>query len=387
MCQMNDNDKWLVVVQKAEPVLNYFSNMIDKWIKDLGLPGEIEADRRKSFKNEKEAKKEIKKWPGSKMKDLSRDIMNTEKKIHDLENSMLQGSPSSSIWAEIIRSRNDLWNLYRIEESIWHQNSRAKWVQHGDKNSKYFHLCASARKRTNSIRCLEINGENTTDPAKIKCHVRDFFKEAFGEKHSLPVEDLNLNFARLSDMQNSLLEKEFSEEEVWEAINSADSNKAPGPDGLNMGFFKKFWANLKESVMEFFSDFFEGKSWDHGINHAFITLIPKKQNPTSLDDFRPISMVGGLYKILSKVLARRLKLCMNSLIGPSQFAFSPGRQILDCVFIANEGIDHWRKKGLQGVVFKVDFRKAYDSVDWSILVQIMDKMGFGDRWKLWIYVA
>ncbi|GMI95296.1 hypothetical protein HRI_003198900 [Hibiscus trionum] len=70
-----------------------------------------------------------------------------------------------------------------------------------------------------------------------------------------------------------------------------------------------------------------------------------------------------------------MKFCMNSIIGASQFVFTPGRQILDCIFIANEGIDHWRKKGLQGVVFKVDFRKAYDLVEWPILIKVMEKWG------------
>ncbi|KAE8709200.1 hypothetical protein F3Y22_tig00110332pilonHSYRG01083 [Hibiscus syriacus] len=115
------------------------------------------------------------------------------------------------------------------------------------------------------------------------------------------------------------------------------------------------------------------------------SLIPKRDNPEGLEDFRPISLVGGFYKILSKVLARRLSLCINEVISPSQFAFIPGRHILDCSFIANEGIDCWRKKGLKGVVFKVDFKRAFDIVDWRILLKIMSKMGFGARWSSWMY--
>ncbi|KAE8689350.1 Pescadillo-like protein [Hibiscus syriacus] len=137
---------------------------------------------------------------------------------------------------------------------------------------------------------------------------------------------------------------------------------------------------IKSSV-----EFYEGKDWDNDTNHSFLSLIPKKANPEGLEDFRPISLVGGFYKILSKVLARRLSLCISEVISPSQFAFIPGRHILDCSFIANEGIECWRKKGLKRVVFKVDFKRAYDSVDWRILVKIMSKMGFGDRWSSWMY--
>ncbi|XP_039058529.1 uncharacterized protein LOC120202126 [Hibiscus syriacus] len=164
----------------------------------------------------------------------------------------------------------------------------------------------------------------------------------------------------------------FSEGEVLEAIDSSDSNKASSPDGLNMGFFKKFWPVLKGDIHKFFEDFYEGKKFGKGVNHSFITLIPKKQNPVAIEDYRPISLVGGLYKILSKVLSRRLRLCMGGLIGQSQFAFILGRQICDCSLIANEAIDFWRRKRREGLVFKVDFKRAYDTVDWDFLIQIME---------------
>ncbi|KAL4311451.1 hypothetical protein GQ457_01G029990 [Hibiscus cannabinus] len=82
-----------------------------------------------------------------------------------------------------------------------------------------------------------------------------------------------------------------------------------------------------------------------------------------MGDYRPISLVGSIYKLLSKVLANRLKSMSEDLIGETQFAFCPGKQILDCSLISNELIDYTRKRGLQGIVFKADFRKAYDTVD------------------------
>ncbi|GMJ04909.1 hypothetical protein HRI_004160100 [Hibiscus trionum] len=124
-----------------------------------------------------------------------------------------------------------------------------------------------------------------------------------------------------------------------------ESSKAPGPDGYSMGIFKKFWSVLKEDMMKFFDNFFKERGWEDGVNHSFITLIPKKLGVESLDDFRPISLVGGIYKILSKVLARRLKWSMDSVVSKSQFAFIQGRSILDCSLIANEGIDYISKMG------------------------------------------
>ncbi|KAE8689425.1 hypothetical protein F3Y22_tig00110937pilonHSYRG00001 [Hibiscus syriacus] len=285
-------------------------------------------------------------------------IGDLELKINNLEFKAQAGDLCQQDWGHLLQFRSDLWRLYRIEESIW--------------------------SRRNEITSLKINGSEVVDPQSIKLHIAAFFKESYSSMSTLGVEDLSLEFAMLSEFQSLKLEEQFTEQEIWQAIASSDSSKAPGPDGFTMGFFKKCWSGLKEHVLKFFQDFFRGRKWEHGVNHAFITLIPKKTNPESVEDFRPISLVGSLYKILSKVLSKRLSGCVGDIISQSQFAFIPGRQLLDCAFIANEGIDFWRKQGLQGVVFKVDFRRAYDTVEWPILFRAMKEMGFGNRWSSWI---
>ena len=99
------------------------------------------------------------------------------------------------------------------------------------------------------------------------------------------------------------------------------------------------------------------------MNALFIALIPKRSSAFGLNDYRQISLVGGIYKILAKVLANRLRDVLDEVIGPNQFSFIKGRQILDCSLVANEVIDEIKKKRSGGLIFKVDFEKAYDSVD------------------------
>ena len=123
------------------------------------------------------------------------------------------------------------------------------------------------------------------------------------------------------------------------------------------------------------------------MNAFFIALIPKCSSASGLNQYRPISLVGCIYKILAKVLANRLQAVLNELIGPNQFSFIKGRKILNCSLVANEVIDEIKKKEIGGLIFKVDFEKAYNSVDWSFLDAIMAKMGFGMRWRKWINVC
>ncbi|OMO98831.1 reverse transcriptase [Corchorus capsularis] len=180
------------------------------------------------------------------------------------------------------------------------------------------------------------------------------------------------------------LESSVSSEELYEAICACDGNKAPGPDGFNLCFIKSHWELLKDSMLEFISDFCNGKRFNANVNNSFITLIPKCDGASRLDQFRPINLVGCLYKILAKVLSRRLKTVLSGIVGETQFSFIQGRQILDCSLIANEAVEAMKKNKQGGICFEVDFEKAYDSVDWDFLDFIMRKMGFGDKWISWI---
>jgi len=107
-------------------------------------------------------------------------------------------------------------------------------------------------------------------------------------------------------------------------------------------------------------------------------------SPQRVADFRPISLVSSVYKILSKVLANRLRMVIGNVVSDSQSAFIKGRQILDGILIANELVDDAKVKKKDLLMFKVDFEKAYDSVDWSYIDEVMSKMNFPCVWRSWI---
>lgn len=115
------------------------------------------------------------------------------------------------------------------------------------------------------------------------------------------------------------------------------------------------------------------------LNNTFLALIPKKLAPESLNDYRPISLVGSMYKVLAKVLANRMKKVMCSVIGEIQTDFVENRQIIDSFVKANEIIHKWKYDQNGGLMVKLDFEKAYDSIDFSFLDNCKEQMGFGIR--------
>ncbi|GJZ54428.1 RNA-directed DNA polymerase, eukaryota [Tanacetum coccineum] len=135
-----------------------------------------------------------------------------------------------------------------------------------------------------------------------------------------------------------------------------------------------------EAVMYFFSCGDVPK----GSHSSFIALIPKVPGANMVKDFRPISLIGCIHKIIGKIMANRLVGVLGDIVSEEQSAFIANRQILDGPFILNE-VMHWCKaKKKQALIFKVDFEKAYDSVRWDFLDEVLDKFGFGNKWRRWV---
>jgi hypothetical protein len=278
----------------------------------------------------------------------------------------------------------DLHSLSRLNTSICWQQSRLTWLREGDANSKYFHSAIASRKRRNNLVSIYVNGVMVEGVQPVRQAVFSHFASHFQSLNIQRPKIDDLQFKRLSYADGGSLTKPFSIEEVKAAVWDCDSFKSPGPDGINFGFIKDFWGDLKEDVMRFVREFHRNGKLTKGINSTFIALIPKVECPQTLNDYRPISLVGSLYKILAKLLANRLRQVIGTVISDTQSAFVKNRQILDGILIANEVVDEARKTKKELLLFKVDFEKAYDSVDWGYLDSVMGKMGFPTLWRKWM---
>jgi hypothetical protein len=162
------------------------------------------------------------------------------------------------------------------------------------------------------------------------------------------------------------------------------SDKAPGPDGFNGLFLKVCWDIIAPDFYKLCSDFWEGKITLECLNNSFITLFPKKLSPETVNDYRPISLLNCVLKVLTKILAERLQKWILKIVHRNQYGFIKGRNIQDCLAWSFEYLHQCKASGREIVIIKLDFAKAFDTIEHSTILQILKHMGFDDRWINWI---
>ena len=203
---------------------------------------------------------------------------------------------------------------------------------------KFFHAKATQRRNKNHIRGIQnADGqwvENLEEVVGVaSAYFDNLFQVGVGDQME---ECLNAVQSKITDEMHEVLSSEYTAKEVKVALFQMGPTKASGPDGINALFYQKFWHVVGDTLVLAMLDFLNNGNMLPKINHTNIVLIPKNRNPVKISDFRPISLCNVIYKIISKVLANRLKQVLPQIISPTQNAFVLGRLIIDNVLVAFE---------------------------------------------------
>lgn len=187
-----------------------------------------------------------------------------------------------------------------------------------------------------------------------------------------------------------MLCEEFDPKEFQIAVFQMHKNKSHGPDGFNLGFYKKFWNVVGPDIVSLYLMQLEECHFPANLNDMIVVLTPKCDNPKTMKDLRPISLCNVVYKLISKVMYNRLKRVLPGIIDESQSAFVSGSLIQDNVLITFETIHAMRNKRFgkwRDMALKINISKAYDRVYQRFLNEVLRKMGFSERWVSWMNIC
>lgn len=212
-----------------------------------------------------------------------------------------------------------------------------------------------------------------------------YFKKLLSsEDVGIDLEEWNEIPPMLSEEQNASLMLLVTKEEVRRAVFDINPSKCPGLDGMSGHFFQQFWETSGDDITTMVQKFFATGMWEEGLNDTNICMILKSLTSKSMSDYRPISLCNIAYKIVSKLMAKRLKKVLPTIISETQAAFVEGRLISDNIMVAHEllhALSSDNKCASEYIAIKTDISKAYDRVEWTFLDRAMHAIGFSAPWR------
>ncbi|XP_019162216.1 PREDICTED: uncharacterized protein LOC109158777 [Ipomoea nil] len=300
------------------------------------------------------------------------------------EQGRIRGRRDPASLAQFQLLNNQISQLEAQEDVFWRQRAKQHWLRGADANTKYYHRYASARKKKNSVSKLLNENGVWVEGQDMNNVVINYFNTIFATSNPVCEDSLFDEFGpRVTTDQNEALLCPYDVAEVKTALFAMYPDKAPGPDGMNPGFYQRFWDIVGEDVSAFAVNCLNSGEIPGDLNATNIVFIPKKNDPTTVADLRPIALSNVLYRIMAKMIANRLKPMLGDLISESQSAFIPGRLITDNILVAAE-VGHFLNRKQCGVAgwgaLKLDMAKAYDRMEWPFLKRMLEVMGFDGRW-------
>ena len=279
---------------------------------------------------------------------------------------------------ELKNEKESLIDL-KVKRSI--ARNRKNWLQHREKNSKYFFNLEKVNYKRKNRYKLRIEDEIVDDPKIILKEQDQYYEKLYTSANiefNLKYFD-TVDFQKIDQNDKDSMDLPITNHNIRDALWSMKKNKAPGNDGLTVEFIKHFWNELKTIVCRAIQQASE-TGFSINSRRGIISLMEKPgHDPLEIKNWRPLSLLNVDYKILSKILAQRLENVLPQIIHRDQVGFVKGRSMNDNLLDLLSSIEYSKQKA-DTILIGYDFRQAFDSVKWNILYSIMRKFNFGEKY-------
>ena len=268
---------------------------------------------------------------------------------------------------------------------------RSKALQlEGEKPSKYFlYKELSNNKKKLVKRILNDKGEVITESEGILNYFKTYFANLFEYKDVDDdiIDEFLTDLPCIDQEDKEMLDKCITVDEIVTSLNNFQNNKTPGSDGLTKEFYICFIDKLLPILLELYNVMFENGFMSNSQKLSYISVICKNDNnPENVCSYRPISLLNVDYKILTKLLSKRLEYVLDKVIHPDQTCSIPSRSIIDNCHIIRDIIEYSEIKNINGILLSLDQEKAFDQVSHHYLLNVLKAFGIGDNFIKWIKI-
>ena len=316
-----------------------------------------------------------------------------ETKLQSLEKE-LEREYDELIYAEYILCKTEWENILKIKANGIKLRSKAKWIEDGEKNTKYFLNLEKRNSNSKYIKKLITSDNNElTDVKDIINEQLSFYENLYSSKlkndentRTISNEFLETdNIPKLNALDKEFCDNKLTLEECSKALKELANNKSPGSDGITTDFYKFFWTDIRSMVFESYLYSLKHNLLSQDQKLGIINLIPKKDKDLRyLKNWRPVSLLNTDYKILAKVLANRLHKVITKLVDSDQVGYIKDRYIGENIRKIFDILNYTEESDIEAILAQIDFEKAFDSIEWPFLLATLRAFNFGDEFLAWI---
>ena len=311
-------------------------------------------------------------------------------RLQKLEQKM-DSNPSQETEKNIKETQEDLDTFMAEKTRGAMIRSRARWVEEGERSTKYFYNLEKRNFNSKTLQCIRKNeiviNNNRNILDELKAFYQKLYKSRFNNENPCYEGLEDLNRPQLDCNEKAAMEKPIAEMEVLKALKSCQNNKSPGTDGFPAEFYKFFWSDIKPYFLDSIQYSFLNDTLSYSQKQGIITLIPKKNKDMLLiKNWRPLSLLNMDYKLIAKVIANRIKAVVQKIIHNDQTGFISGRYIGENLVKILSIIEHCEENDIPALLISIDFEKAYDCVEWSAVDYALKFFNFGDTISKWVHI-
>ena len=314
---------------------------------------------------------------------LSRQLKFLEEKIDSGNDSLIE---------EYMLVKNEIENINELQTNGVLLRSKAKWIEDGEKCTKYFLQMENRNYKSKYIKSIINQNKTITDPQGILNAEKDFYSSLYTQKENTNCCKgnctlLSSNKIKLLENEKQICEGALTLSECGQSLHDLPNKKSPGSDGFTTEFYKFFWLDICNFVHDSFNYSFNTGELSAEQRRAILTLLPKpNKDLRELKNWRPISLLNTDYKILTKLLANRLQKVIPKIVSEDQSGYIKQRYIGENIRTILDIIEFTNYKENPGLMLFLDFEKAFDTISWSFLMKTLAYFNFGENFIKWISV-